>query len=110
MVAACFGDFRVGSDRLRSPGRKSLARRCGLEGAAELFEPGALRDWLGRAGSGDGMLRHGAAIRENAQTICEQAHCFTPVGAGKTRVDDHGNREGTIAGAARWTLEGQRKS
>jgi len=37
-----------------------------LEGAAELPEPGALWNRMGRAGSGDGMLRHGAAIRQNA--------------------------------------------
>src|SRR5713226_8331004 len=110
MVAARFGHIRIGSDRLRSPGRKSLTRCCRTEGAAELFESSALRNWLGRARSSDGVLRHSAAIRENAQAIREQAHRLTPVGAGKTRVDDHGNREGTIAGAARGTLKGQRKS
>src|SRR2546427_1835075 len=110
VVVARLGDIRIGSDRLRNPGRKSFARRCGVEGAAELFESGAVWNWMGRAGSGDGVLRHGAAVRENAQAICEQTHCFSPVGAGKISVDDYGNREGTIAGAARWTVEGQWKS
>src|SRR6266404_7277489 len=109
MVAARFGDVWIGFQRLRNSGRKPFARRGGLEGATELLESGALWNWLGRAGSGDGVLRHSAAVRENAQAICQQAHRLTPIGAGKTRVDDHGNREGTIAGAARWTLEGQRK-
>src|SRR6266851_2722573 len=110
MVAARFGHIRIGSDRLRSPGRKSLARSGRLEGAVELFESSALWNRLGRAGSGDGLLRHSAAIRENAQAIREQAHRLTPVGAGKISLDDYGNREGTIAGAARWTLKRQRKS
>src|SRR5258708_32207622 len=106
MVAARFGHIGIGSDRLRSPGRKSLAWRCRLEGAVELFESSALWNWLGRVGSGDGVLRHSAAIRENAQAICEQAHPFTPIGAGKTGLDYHGKREGTNAGAARLPFEG----
>src|SRR5260370_34993016 len=110
MGAASFGDFRIGSYRLRSPGRKSLARRGGTKGAAELPEPGALWNRLGRAGSSDGVLRHGATIRENAQAIREQAHRVTPTGAGKTCVDDPGNAEGTIPAAAPWALKGQRQS
>src|SRR5713226_390414 len=110
MVAARLSDIRFGAHRLRNSGRKSFARRCGLEGAAELPEPGALWNWLGRAGSGDGVLRHGAAIRENAQTICKRAECLTPAGAGKTGVDDHGDRERAIVGAARRAVERQRES
>src|SRR5260370_13152552 len=99
MVAARFRDIRIVLQRLRNPGRKSFAGYSRLEGTAELFEPGTLWNWLGRAGSRDGVLRHRAAIRENAQTICEQAHRVAPVGAGKTLLDDHGNREGTNVSA-----------
>src|SRR5712692_8208434 len=110
MVAARFGDVRISFHRLRNPGRKSFARSCWIEGAAELPESGTLWNRMGRAGSGDGVLRHGAAIRQDAQAIREQADRFTPTGAGKTGVDDHGDREGAIAGAACRSVEGQRKS
>src|SRR6266481_5496016 len=56
MVAARFGNVRIGIHRLRNSGRKSAARRFRLEGAAELPEPGALWNRLGRAGCGDGVL------------------------------------------------------
>src|SRR5437762_7354711 len=110
MVPARIGDFRIGIYGLRNSGRKSPARRGRPEGPAELPEPGALRNRVGRAGSGNGLLRHRAAVCENQKTIREQTHCFAPTGAGKARVDDHGNCERTIAGAARWAFERQRQS
>src|SRR5260370_32412376 len=56
VVAARFGNVRIGFQRLRNPGRKSAARRFRVEGAAELPEPGALWNRLGRAGRGGGLL------------------------------------------------------
>jgi len=38
---------------------------------------------MGRAGGGDGVLRHGAAVRQDAQAIREQADCFTSTGGRK---------------------------
>src|ERR1700730_8563841 len=56
MVAARVGNVGTGVHRLRNSGRKYFARRRRTEGAAELFEPGALWNRLGRAGGGDGVL------------------------------------------------------
>ena len=60
-------------------------------------------DWRG-----DGLLRHGAALREGTQAVRQQADCFAPVGAGKAGVDDHRNHQGAISGAAGGTPEGCR--
>jgi alkylation response protein AidB-like acyl-CoA dehydrogenase len=82
----------------------------GTQRSAELFESGTLRNWLGRAGRGDGVLRHGVAVRENAQTVCQQADCFASVGAGKIGVDDYRNCERSIARSARGKNQGRWKS
>src|SRR6266478_2053525 len=106
MVAARFGDVGTRVHRLRNSRRKSFTGRRRIEGAAELLEPGALWNRLGRAGRGDGVLRYGAAVCEDAQAVCEQADRFAPTGAGKTGVDDYGDSERPVAGAARGPIEG----
>src|SRR5215467_5960520 len=56
VVAARFGHKRAGFERLRNSRGKSAAQRGRAERSAELFEPGALRDRLGRARRGYGLL------------------------------------------------------
>ena len=93
--------------RLRNPGRKSAPKSFRLERSVGLPEPGPLWDRLGRPGSGHGLLRHRAAIRENSQAVCQQAHRQSSVSPGKTRLDDHRDREGPTPRAARWPAERQ---
>ena len=82
------------------PGGKSASRRGRAERAAVLPESGALRHRLGRHRRGDGLLRHGAELRQAAQAIRQQADCFASTCAGKIGVDDHRNHQGAIPGAA----------
>ena len=89
MVVAGLGDVRVGVHGLRNPARKFAAECRGIERAFGLLESGALRNWLGSARCGDGLLRYGAAVCEDAETICEQADRFAPTSAGKTGLDDY---------------------
>src|SRR6266513_3680015 len=53
VVVTSFRDVRIVVWRLRNSGRKSAAWRFRLEGPAELPEPGALWNRMGRAGRGD---------------------------------------------------------
>ena len=99
--AARFRHFRPGDERLRNSRGKCASRRGGLERPAQLPDAGALRHRLGSDRRGDGLLRHGAAIRENAQAISEQAHRVAPARAGQAGFHDHGNFQGAAAGAAR---------
>src|SRR5271154_542438 len=100
MVAASFGDFRTGFYGLRNPRGEFVAGSNRAARATELLESSALWHWLGRDWGGDGLLRHRAAIREDTETVRGQADRFAPTGAGKAGVDDHGNHQGAIAGAA----------
>src|SRR5579859_3724480 len=95
MVAPRFCDLRPRLHRLRNPRRKSPPRRRRLKRPARLPQSGALRHRLGRPRRRHGLLRHSAAIRENAQAVRQQTHRFASIGSGKTRLDDHRNRERT---------------
>src|SRR5208283_4130274 len=110
MVLARFRHFRPGPERLRNPRSESASWRHGPKRAAQLPEPGALRHRLGRAGRCDGLLRHRARIRQDAQAVRGQTDCLAPTGSGETRLDDHGNRERAASGAARRAFERQRQS
>ena len=83
------------------PAENVLPGVAGLKGPAQLPDAGALRHRLGRDRGGDGLLRYGPAIRKDAQTISEQADCFTPTRAGQIGVHDYGDFESAIARAAR---------
>ena len=92
--------------RLPDSRRKSSARRHRLARPTELPESGALRNWLGRYRRRHGLLRHGAAIRQDPQAIRQQAHRVSSTRSGKTRLDDHRNRERPIARSPRRPREG----
>ena len=91
------------------PAENLLAQRRRTERPARLLESGPLRHRLGRSRRGHGLLRHRAAIRQDAQAIRQQAHRLASARAGKAGLDDHRNREGPIAGAARGPAERQDK-
>ena len=94
-----------GDDRLQNSGDKSASRRRRTERPAFLPESGALRHRLGRHRRGHGLLRHGPELRQTAQAIRQQADRVASTGAGKIGLDDHGNHQGAIPGAAGGSLK-----
>ena len=73
VVHAGLGDFEPGLGGLPRSGVSDAARRKGPEGAACVPVAGAIRDRLGRAGRGHGLLRDGAAVFDDAQAVRRQA-------------------------------------
>src|ERR1039458_9610110 len=70
------------------PGIEPVAGIGRIEISANVPEPGALWNRVGRGWGGDGVLRLRAAIFVVAETIPRSAHRLASTGAGKTRLDD----------------------
>ena len=110
VVAARFGDFGLVAAGCAHPGVEPVAGIGRIEISANVLEPGALWNRLGRGWGGDGVLRLRAAIFVVAETIPRSAHRLASTGAGKTRLDDQRDHEGAVTRAASRPLERRRKS
>ena len=110
VVDARIGDVQPVAGGLPRSGERHAARREGTEGAAGLPFAGALRDRLGRAGRGHGLLRDGAPVHHPAQAVRRPADRVASTGAGEAGLDDHRDHQGAIAGGAGRPAEGPGQS
>src|SRR5208282_837484 len=110
VVAARFGDVWLVVAGRAHPRVEPVAGNGRIEVSADVPEPGALWNLVGRGRRSDGMLRLRAAVFVAAKTISRSAHCLASTGAGETRVDDQRNHEGTVTRATSGTPERCRKS
>ena len=92
------------------PEANLLPNVVGLKGPLGCLNQARYGIGWGALGRRHGVLRHRIAIRENPQAVRKQAHRLPPARPGKTGLDDHRNREGTIARSARRPPERQRQS
>src|ERR1019366_6289605 len=81
-----------------------------IEVSADVLEPGALWNRLGRGRRSDVVLRLRAAVFVVAETIPRSAHRLASTCAGETRLDDQRDHESTVTRAASRPLERRRKS
>ena len=72
-----------------------------------LSDPGAIRHRMGCRRRGNGLLRNSPSIHDPAQAVRRSAHRQPSTGAGETGLDDHGDHESAVAGAAGGPLKDQ---
>jgi alkylation response protein AidB-like acyl-CoA dehydrogenase len=104
--------FLVETDRpgCADTGVEPVARVGRIEVSADVLEPSALWNRVGRGRRGHGMLRLRTAVFVAAQTIPRSAHRLASTRAGEARLDDQRDHEGAVTRAASWPLERRRKS
>ena len=93
--------------RLRHPGERPAAEKRRSEIAAPMSQPGALRNRLGRDRGGDGVLRRGAAIRDESRAIRPPDRRL-PTGAGEAGAHAHRDYQGPAAGPSPRAIERRR--